>query len=75
MLRITIELIPHGNIKKARIIGTGFIANDGTGNEGFGNYKAVFRRIKSEQHCTVKKFARKRHSAWDLLMLALNNRQ
>lgn len=86
MLKITIELLPHGfaNEDKAKIISTGFITNDGTGNERLGNYKATFHNskldqlkeaIKANQHSTVKSFARKRHSAWDLLMLALNNRQ
>lgn len=80
MLKITIELMPFGykSTGKSKIIGTGFITNDGTGNEGFGNYRAVFRRTRGVQrgvqNSTVKNFARKQRSAWDLLMLALSNR-
>ncbi len=39
MIKITIELWPHGNEKKKKIIGIGTIVNDGTGNHEVGNYK------------------------------------
>lgn len=45
MLRVKIELVPHGNEKEAEVLDTVIIANDGTGrgpvgpNEGgIGNY-------------------------------------
>jgi len=76
MLKITIELVPHGDKDKAKVIGTGYIINDGTGNKSLGNYRAVFRRTRGMvKNSTIKEFTRKQRSAWDLLMLALNNRQ
>lgn len=74
MLKITIELIPHGDKSKSKVIGTGYVTNDGTGDKSYGNYKAVFYRTRAEQHSTVKNFVR-RNSAWNLLMVALNNRE
>ena len=38
MLRINIELHPYGNKDKAKILSSFDIANDGTGNDDFGNY-------------------------------------
>jgi hypothetical protein len=37
MLRVTIELIPHGNAENARTLATIEIANLGTGNAKIGN--------------------------------------
>jgi len=39
MLRITIELVPHGKEEFKRTIGGINIINDGTGNTKYGNYK------------------------------------
>ena len=38
MLRITVELVPHGNENKKSIIGLMEIVNDKTGTEHLGNY-------------------------------------
>lgn len=75
MIRVTIELLPGGDERKAKVLGTGFIANDGTGTEKRGNYRASFLRQRAHQISTVKNFARKSRTAWDLLMEALNNRR
>jgi hypothetical protein len=37
-LRVTVEIIPHGNEGQKRRIAVVDIANDGTGNNDFGNY-------------------------------------
>ena len=39
MIRVTIELVPQGNEAAKRTIGVMNIANDGTGNKEYGNYK------------------------------------
>lgn len=39
MLRVTIDLIPHGDERRKRIVATMEIANDLTGDEIAGNYK------------------------------------
>lgn len=39
MLRVTVELIPHGNEARRQTVATMEIANDLTGDEIAGNYK------------------------------------
>lgn len=41
MLRVTIELIPHGIETQAKTIGVVEIINDGTGNQQAGNYNVT----------------------------------
>ncbi len=81
MLRVTIELVPHGDESRSRVIGIGQIANDGTGNMqigNYGNYEVVL--FKSPEYSKspgtwkkgqVKQFDRKRLGPWDLLFRAL----
>lgn len=38
MIRVTVELIPHGDELRKSIIGTMTISNDGTGNGSISNY-------------------------------------
>lgn len=44
MLRVTIELVPHGNETAVRKIGMLEIANDGTGTEQRGSYVCVLKK-------------------------------
>lgn len=44
MIRITIELWPHGNENTKEVIGLIDISNDGTGTSSRGNYQARFPR-------------------------------
>lgn len=39
MIRVTIELIPNGQVENKRSLGHIDIINDGTGSKTFGNYK------------------------------------
>lgn len=41
MLRVTVELFPHGVVREGKTISQFFIINDGTGNHLWGNYKVV----------------------------------
>jgi len=41
MLRVKIELVPHGDESRAKTIGEMVIANDSTGTYENGNYQAV----------------------------------
>lgn len=41
MLRITIELLPHGDASRARKLGEMTIANDATGSQSVGNYNGT----------------------------------
>ena len=44
MLRCTIELLPHGDETRKRLIGVVEIANDGTGTPTVGNYRVVLKK-------------------------------
>jgi len=41
MIKVTIELVPHGMAEHSKQIGTLTIANDGTGDSVFSNYNWV----------------------------------
>lgn len=39
MIRVTVELFPHGQVTRGIVLGQFFIINDGTGSPTKGNYK------------------------------------
>lgn len=49
MLKIIIELWPHGNEAEKKVIAEGIIANNGTGNPTYGNYCYLLRRGSSAE--------------------------
>jgi len=72
MLRITIDLIPYGDEKLRRTIGTATIVNDLTGNINDGNYEYT---IQSDSNCfsgEINKFKREK-GAWSLLKEVLKH--
>lgn len=76
MIVVKLELWPHGNEKNSRLLGIGYIANDGTGTTQKGNYTTVLRSKNSTsvwKTGTVKDFKRLRFLGWDLLYLALKD--
>ena len=46
MIRITVELVPHGDESRARVLAHGIIANDGTGTLERGNYNFVLGYVR-----------------------------
>lgn len=74
MLRVTIELLPHGDESRKRHLGTMEIANVG-GTPSRGNYRArLSKRGKPKQlwkEGAVTGFPRKRLGPYDLLYRAL----
>jgi hypothetical protein len=79
MLRITVELVPHGREEHKRTIATGIIFNDGTGDFDHGNYVAEFKVDRDHMtgkpislSSTVKKFHRVRN-VWSLICEAISN--
>jgi hypothetical protein len=76
MLRITVELLPHGRPDRARHLGTALISNDGTGDETHANYVALFskwgRPNETWRRGTVLRFPRQRRGPWDLLYCCLH---
>jgi len=75
VIRVTIEMLPHGDESRKRHLGTAIIANDGTGTATQGNYN--IRLSRRGQPDSVWKtgrltgFLRKKFLVWDLLLLAL----
>jgi hypothetical protein len=78
MIRVTVEMVPHGNEKRAYVIGIGVIANDGTGNTRLGNYVYALNVIEGGatvkyQSGEIKGFRRLENSVWRLLYRCLND--
>ncbi len=75
MIRVTVELLPHGDESRRRHLGTAIIANDGTGTDTQGNYNIrLSRRGQPDSAWKTGRltgFQRKRFLVWDLLLLAL----
>ena len=76
MLRITIELVPHGIESRARVIAVGKIANNATGTPRLGNYTFELSKCGQVKQCSrsgnVLGFPRERFNAWHLLRTVLN---
>lgn len=70
---IRVEIWPHGDNSRARVLGQATISNDGTGTKGVGNYKVTLWRQKAGvwRSGVVTKFPRLRLGIWDLLYRAL----
>jgi hypothetical protein len=74
MLRVTIELVPHGVESMKRTIATARIVNDGTGDHSIGNYTYTVKgaeRILAEGRVTG--FPRLAKDAWALLGLIIKD--
>ncbi len=76
MIRITVELLPHGNESRKRHLGTAVIYNTGAGTPARGHYRVRLSRRGNPDSVwksgEVINFPRKRLGAWDLLFLALS---
>ncbi len=68
MVRVTVEMLPHGDESKRYLLGVADIANDGTGTITHGNYVSSFR-YKDRVWATlvVRGFPRKSRNVWYLL--------
>lgn len=75
MIRVVIELWPHGDESRKRLLASADIGNDGTGSPEVGNYVYRLRNkagaIWKKGHITG--FPRQRATAWRLLRLILND--
>lgn len=69
MIRITVELLPHGDESRARVIGLATITNDGTGTDRQGNYKLRFWNggVLPWRTGRLEGFPRKSRNVWHLL--------
>lgn len=75
MIRVTVELLKHGDPTQIETLGTAFITNNGTGSPTLGNYKVILtdKAGNNWRRGYVKDFPRKRLLAWDLLFQSLRN--
>jgi hypothetical protein len=48
VLRVTVELFPHGVVREGKILSQFHIINDGTGDHLWGNYKVVKKQKVKE---------------------------
>jgi len=71
MIRITVELLPHGSEERRRTLGTATIINDGSGTWDTGNYRAEVKGARAVRRCAVLGFPRLRQDAWALLLRVL----
>lgn len=75
MIRITVELLPHGDESRKRHLGTAEIVNDATGTAEAGNYTVRLskwgRPSQTWKSGRVEGFDRARLGAWDLLCWGL----
>jgi hypothetical protein len=80
MIRITIEMVPLGNEKRAYVMAQGLIHNDGRGTCARGNYFASISRVAHGRtlvgggwwkEVKIKDFPRTRLGVWDLLYRSL----
>lgn len=77
MIKVWIELWPHGSEERKELIGLIDIINDGTGTKNTGNYITRMYRKGSIETVTrrgeVKNFARLSRNVYDLLLLSLQD--
>jgi len=75
MLVIKIEIWPHGDMTKARLLGVGTIANTGEGTPELGRYRAFFNSTgpsgPKHREARIGRFKRQEKDSWELLYLAL----
>lgn len=67
MIKITVELLPHGKEENKRMLGVMLIANDGSGTATVGNYVGSMESEYGQRAGTVKGFNRKTQSVWSLV--------
>lgn len=70
MIRVTVELLPHGSEARKRIIGTLEIANDSTGTDSMGNYIGILHAEYTDpvgRRGRITQFMRRRQSVWSLI--------
>jgi hypothetical protein len=68
MIRVTVELLPHGNEIAKRTLAVMEIANDGTGTQTTGNYNATLvAEYTRGRHGRVEGFNRKQQSVCSLV--------
>lgn len=80
MIRVTIEMLPFGDDRRAYVMARGIIHNKGTGTRARGNYGAAISKVSHYRPLKaggwlrkgeIKDFPRTRLGVWDLLYRSL----
>lgn len=71
MIRVTVELVPFGVEKNARVLGTMLIINDGTGDTYNGNYNVRKITPRQQRLWRIEGFKRRSKNVWHLIAKAL----
>ena len=67
-IRVTVELLPHGDESKAQVLGRLTIVNDGSGDDYVGHYAGVLEaEYTTGRSGRVREFQRGTHSVWSLI--------
>ena len=66
MLKVTVEILPHGYDDEREVIGEMTIINDGTGNRLMGSYDIEANEAGKETHGRITNYFRAQ-SLWKLL--------
>jgi hypothetical protein len=66
MIRVRVELVPHGNESESREIAQMIIANDGAGDQDTGNYGYVYSNKFEFEDGALLNFPRKA-GVWKLI--------
>lgn len=74
MLRIVVELWPHGDGTRKKILSQFDIANDGTGTPERGNYKMRMGPTKEWIERVVENYPRESYPVTKLIYLALKKK-
>jgi hypothetical protein len=77
MIKVAVELWPHGRSDQAEEIGLAFIINDGSGDDQRGNYEVVFTSPAKDMQPASLRTVRisgfdRRRDVWSLLHQALD---
>ena len=70
MIRVTVEMIPHGIESERYTLGSMEIANDGSGTTSSGSYDGVLHAEYTSEdgrHGRVVSFNRQNQSVWSLI--------
>ena len=76
MIRIVVEMYPHGNPDPLTrtVLGVAIVSNAGTGTVTRGNYKyTIFSKNKKFRYGSIKGFERRKKNVWWLLYYILKD--
>ncbi len=72
MFRVTLELLPEGDARRARVLGVCEVWNSGEGSPTHGHYVAqITERDRSSRRASIGLLSRRASMPWELVARAL----